>query len=314
MTLKKTLTVLALAALLAAPLLARDRYEEKFERTEALAKDGRVVLTNISGTIEVRGWNKDEVKIDAVKYSEARNGDKAKENAAEVTIEVLREGSTLRIETRYPKRNRFWGNDNLNVSVDYKLWIPEKAALEVKSISGDVNTEAVGGTLKIDSVSGEIVARGAAAGAEIKVVSGDVDVADVTGDAFLKTVSGDVRVSKVRGSVEAETISGELELLDVADARSVNAKTLSGNCVLSGRLVSQGRYSLKSHSGDVRLTIPADSAFDFEAETFSGNIDTDFEIQVSGKVSPREIRGTVKGGGAFVRLATFSGSIELRKN
>jgi len=314
MTPKKTLTVLALAAVLAAPLLARDRYEEKFERTEALARDGRVFLSNISGTIEVRGWNKDEVKIDAVKYSQARSEAKAKENAAEVTIEVFREGSTLRIETRYPKRSHFWGDDNLNVSVDYKLWIPEKAALEIKSVSGDVNTDAVGGALKIDSVSGEVVARGAAAGAAIKVVSGDIDVADVTGDAFLKTVSGDVHVTKVRGSIEAETISGELELMDVADARSVIAKTLSGNCVLSGKIVPQGRYTLKSHSGDVRLTIPADSAFEFEAETFSGDIDTDFEIQVSGKVSPREIRGTVKGGGAFIRLATFSGSIELRKN
>lgn len=314
MTLKKTLAILVLATVATAPLLARDRYEEKFERLEALAADGRVVLSNISGSIEVRSWNKAEVKIDAVKFSESRSEAQAKENAGEVTIEILREGSTLRIETRYPRRNRFWGGDNLNVWVDFKLWIPEKAGIDIKSISGDVDAEAVGGPLKIDTVSGEVVARGAAAGIGIKVISGDVDVADVAGDAFLKTVSGDIRVSKVRGSIEAETISGELDLLDVADARSVNAKTLSGNCVLSGRLVPQGRYTLKSHSGDVRLAIPADSAFDFEAETFSGDIDTDFEIQVSGKVSPREIRGTVKGGGAFVRMTTFSGSIELRKN
>jgi len=198
--------------------------------------------------------------------------------------------------------------------VDFKLWVPEKAALELHSVSGDVNAESVGGTLKIDSVSGEVVARGAGAGAEIKLVSGDIDASDIVGDAFLKTVSGDVRVSKVRGSIEAETVSGELELTDVADARSVNAKTLSGNCLLTGKLVPQGRYTLKSHSGDVRLTIPADSAFEFDPETFSGTIDMDFEIQVSGKMSPREVRGTVKGGGAYVRMATFSGSIELRKN
>lgn len=314
MTLKKSLAAVALAAFVIAPLAARDRYEEKFERTEALAKDGRVYLRNISGTIEVRGWNKDEVKIDAVKYSEARSEATAKENAAEVKIEVTREGSTLRIETVYPHRNHFWGDNNLNVSVDFKLWVPEKAAVEVHSVSGDVDAESVGGALKIDSVSGEVVARGAGAGAEIKLVSGDIDASGIAGDAFLKTVSGDVRVSKVRGSIEAETISGELELTDVADARSVNAKTLSGNCVLTGRLVPQGRYTLKSHSGDVRLTIPADSAFEFEAESFSGTIDTDFEIQVSGKMSPREIRGTVKGGGAYVRMTTFSGSIELRKN
>lgn len=61
--------------------------------------------------------------------------------------------------------------------------------------------------------------------------------------------------------------------LKVSEAKSISAKSLSGNVLYQGRIDPQGRYTLKSHSGDLRMTIPADSAFEFDAETFSGVID-----------------------------------------
>src|SRR4030042_622931 len=90
-------------------------------------------------------WNQDQVKIEALKVSQASSLEKAKENAAKVTIEVVQEGSLLRIETKYPKSDKFWGGESVNVSVGYRLWIPEKAALKAQHISGDINAEALGG-------------------------------------------------------------------------------------------------------------------------------------------------------------------------
>ncbi len=61
------------------------------------------------------------------------------------------------------------------------------------------------------------------------------------------------------------------------------------------------------------MTIPAGSGFDLEANTFSGDIDSEFEITVSGKISPKEIRGTVGKGGATLILKSFSGNVDLKK-
>jgi hypothetical protein len=61
------------------------------------------------------------------------------------------------------------------------------------------------------------------------------------------------------------------------------------------------------------MFLPADSAFDFEAGTFSGSIESDFEIKMSGKISEKEMRGVVNGGGASVKLSSFSGDIKLKK-
>jgi DUF4097 and DUF4098 domain-containing protein YvlB len=109
-------------------------------------------------------------------------------------------------------------------------------------------------------------------------------------------------------------VSGGIEMSEISGAAGINAKTLSGNVDYRGLLEAKGRYSLKSHSGNVRMSLPADSAFSFDAETFSGVVDSDFKIEVSGKISSREVHGNINGGGAEVQLSTFSGSIDLKKS
>lgn len=293
---------------------ARERYEEKFDKTVALAKDGKVDISNISGDIVVAVWNQDQVKVEAVKVSQASSLEKAKENAGKVAIEVVQEGNLVRIETQYPKSNKFWGGDSVDVSVDYKLWIPEKAALRANNVSGDVTAESIGGAAALKAVSGDVRLAKGAGGADCNSVSGNVTVAEVTGSAFLKSVSGNVKASLVKGSVEAETVSGDVELLDVSEAPTVRVKALSGDVLYRGQVSKQGNYSLKSHSGDVVLYLPADSAFDFEAETFSGGIESDFEIKLVGKISPREMTGSVNGGGAVLKVSSFSGDVKLKKS
>ncbi|TES87201.1 MAG: hypothetical protein E3J89_01180, partial [Candidatus Aminicenantes bacterium] len=107
---------------------AKETYEEKFEKTVSLANDGKVTLENITGSIDIKSWNKREVKIDALKISRASTLDKAKENAGLVKIEVEKEGNTLRIKTEYPDRGKIWRRRSLNVSVKYSLMIPAKAS------------------------------------------------------------------------------------------------------------------------------------------------------------------------------------------
>ncbi len=305
------LLVLVFSAAVAAE---KEKYEEPFEKVLALAKDGKVQISNISGDIEVRSWSEGQVKIKAVKVSRAASVSQAKENAAKVAIEITTEGNVVRVETKYPKSGKFWRGESVNVSVDYWLWIPEKAGLKVKNISGDIDVEGTGGVLDLSAISGDVSLRKASGTADCNTISGDLEISGISGDIFLKSVSGDITAGQVKGSIEAETVSGEVKLMEVSEAATIRAKALSGEIVYRGRINPAGNYSFKSHSGNVELELPADSAFDFTAETFSGNITTDFEIKVTGKISTREMSGVVNGGGASVKLSSFSGDIRLRKS
>jgi len=284
---KKVITPAAILILLlflmgfnpAEPAAAKEKYEETFEKTVSLAKTGKVSLKNVSGDIEVKTWDRAEVKIEALKTSQAETMEKAKENAAKVKIEVIEEGNLLRIEADYPEVSI----KGLNVSIDFDLFIPDQAALKIKSVSGDVTLENIGGAVETEVVSSE------------------------------KTVSGDITLEQLKGSLEAETVSGDIELSGVSGAKYIKAKVLSGSVTYQGSIEAASRYEMKSHSGDIEMFLPSDSAFDIEAETFSGDIETDFEISVSGKFSKKKIMGTVNGGGAVLSLSTFSGDIILEK-
>ena len=307
--------------------IAKEKFEEKFEKTVALAKDGKVYLSNIAGDIDVKTWDRGEVKIDALKVSKHSSMDKAKEYAGLVKIEVTEEGGTLSIVTKYPKN----GPKNMSVSVDFNLMIPAGATADINSVSGDltltniggaakaetvsgdVTLEKVAGTLKGKTVSGNVTVMGAAKGVYCKSVSGNVKVDDVVGDAELQTVSGTIEAGSVKGSITAENTSGDVKLIDVTDAKVIKAKTLSGDVDYVGVIYSDGSYNFKSHSGVVILSVPSDAAFDLEAKTFSGSIESDFEITLTGKISKKELKGSVNGGGATLEVKTFSGDVHMKK-
>jgi hypothetical protein len=312
---------------LAASAQGKVKHEEKFEKTESLAKDGKVEIRNISGDVEVTTWDRGEVKIDAMKASRASNMEKAKEYAAKVKIEVTRENGILKVETKYPKPSI----KGLSVSVYYKVTIPSQAAVKAKSVSGDVTLEKIGGKAAANTKSGDVTVVGARNGANAETVSGTVKVMDIqngvygktasgnvhakniTGNADLNCVSGDVTAEDIRGSVEAETVSGSVKLMGISAADVVKGKTMSGSTIYMGEINPNGRYSLNAHSGKVEMTIPSGSAFDLTASTFSGSIKVDFKVMMSGTLSKKKISGSVNGGGADVNLKTFSGNVYLKK-
>ncbi|MDH7493652.1 MAG: DUF4097 family beta strand repeat-containing protein [Candidatus Saccharicenans sp.] len=304
--------VLMLGLLLILPLLAREKYEEKFERTEKLTRDGMVMVSHVSGDLKFLVWKEEKVKIEAVKYATGSTEAKAKENADKVTIEVKAEPGLVRIETKYPESRRWFGGDS-NVSVDYTIWIPEQASIDSKSVSGDVRVEKTGGAVRVSTVSGSVTVMGGKKTVSAKAVSGDIEVIGTEGDCELSSVSGDIRVSQVKGSVEAEVVSGSVKLQNIQEARRVSAKSISGTVEYRGQVLPDGSYRFSSHSGEVRLFLPEDSSFDLEATSFSGTVTTDFPVQVMGKLSGKTIQGRVGKGGAEVSAKAFSGSVEIRK-
>jgi hypothetical protein len=305
----------------------KEKYEETFAKTESLAADGRVEIRNVSGNVEVTTWDKNEVKIDALKTSRANSMDKAREYSEKVKIEVTKEDGVLKIATVYPKPSI----KGMNVSVNYKVVIPAQAAINARSVSGDVSLENIGGKAAAETTSGDVTVSIAKNGANAESVSGDVEVADIengvycktasgdvearniTGNADLNCVSGNVVAENVMGDVEAETVSGSVKMLGISRADVIKGKTMSGSVIYEGDISSSGRYSLDAHSGKVEMTIPSGSAFDLTASVFSGSIDTEFEVLVSGKVNKKQISGSVNGGGADVNLKVFSGNIYLKK-
>ena len=84
----------------------------------------------------------------------------------------------------------------------------------IKTVSGDVLLERVGGDLRFTTVSGDMLARSVGRSVEGKSVSGDVRVDSVReGNVTVQSVSGDIEVGVEAGTnldVDAGSVSGDL--------------------------------------------------------------------------------------------------------
>jgi hypothetical protein len=52
----------------------RGSLSEEFHQTYALAADGRIELDNINGDVRISSWDQNQVKVDAVKYADTKEG------------------------------------------------------------------------------------------------------------------------------------------------------------------------------------------------------------------------------------------------
>lgn len=189
----------------------RGAFTEEFHQAYAIASDGRIELDNINGPVHISSWDRNEVKVDAIKYADE------KEKLAEAKIEIDSGKDYLSIRTKYPKYENTWtrGSHENPASVEYTLTVPRTARLdEIKLING---------ALDITGVSGEVRAS---------CINGRLEAHDLAGRAKLSTINGrmDARFAQLSGQdIDLNSVNGSLELTIPSDSNAeVEASTVSG--------------------------------------------------------------------------------------
>jgi len=205
-------TVCVLLALsLAAHASDSHAYTEEFHKTYAISAQGRVELDNINGAVHISTWDRNEVKVDAIKSAST------KERLDEARIEVDSGADHVSIATKYPDHDHSsnWGSHNNPASVEYTLTVPRGARLdEIKLING---------SLDVTGVSGEVHAS---------CINGKLEAHNLSGRAELSTINGrlEARFDQLAGSsVELNSVNGSLELTIPSDSKAeIEASTVSG--------------------------------------------------------------------------------------
>jgi DUF4097 and DUF4098 domain-containing protein YvlB len=200
----------ALIAMILAPsaqALSGNNVTEEFHRTVPLNANGRVSLENINGNVEITGWDKNEVQIDAVKSA------RDQQRLDEAKIEIEGSGSEVRIRTRYPEAP---SHDNL-ASVHYTVHVPAGAELDkISLVNGSLDVSQVRGEVNANLVNGKLKAHDLAARAELSTVNGSSEVSYGT----LANVS-EVKISAVNGSINL--------VLPPSPNAEVSASSVSGS-------------------------------------------------------------------------------------
>jgi DUF4097 and DUF4098 domain-containing protein YvlB len=192
----------------------RGAFTEEFHQTYALTPDGRVELDNINGAVHISTWDRNEVKVDAVKSADV------KDRLDDARIEIDSDKTSLSIRTKYRDHDLTfnWGSHNNPASVEYTLTVPRTVRLdEIKLINGSLDITGVTGEVHASCINGRLEAHNLAGRAELSTINGHLDARfdQLAGSSIeLNSVNGSVALtipSDSKAEIEASTVSGGIE-------------------------------------------------------------------------------------------------------
>jgi DUF4097 and DUF4098 domain-containing protein YvlB len=311
----RVLVVAVAFVAIAFPATAQNEVTERFSKTAHLDQNGTFDLTNISGNVVITGSSGRDVTIEAVKRVQRPNPNAARALLQMIDIQVAEQANRVEVRTVFPRPRNFPG------SVDFTIGVPDEANVTLKMMSGNVRATNISGGVRADVVTGNLVVAAARRIEALKSVSGDIEIVDASADDFVtvSTVSGNITVRGLKGrTVQLGTVSGNVRMDDVQSDRLM-ARAVNGNIDYAGDLARSGRYEFVSHSGDIRLMLSGGTGFEVQANSFSGNVRSDFPVnrragaEGGGGVTPRGIRGVFGDASAMLVLRAFSGNISIAR-
>ncbi|MDX9991103.1 MAG: DUF4097 family beta strand repeat-containing protein [Anaerolineales bacterium] len=168
------------------------------------------------------------------------------------------------------------------------------------------------GPMTVDSNNGSITIEGLRVRGEVKVTSqfGDISLNNVKAEAYMiESQNGRILVDGAAGRVSVASQFGEIKLLK---AVNVTAKltAVNGGITFEGSL-GDGPHVFESEYGSINLTLPEESALDFDLKTEFGSITSEFAMTVKGKIEEKHWQGKINGGGPELTVHTNNGNITL---
>ena len=183
---------------------------EEFHQVYQISADGRIELDNINGPVHITSWDRNEVKLDAVKRAWT------KERLDQARIEINASANSLSIRTQYPGHDNTWnGRHDDPASVEYTLVVPRRARLdEIKLVNGSLDIQDVAGEVRASCVNGRLQARNLEGRTELNTVNGELDASMSqlpSSPLEFSAVNGGLRLtlpSDAKADLEANTVSG----------------------------------------------------------------------------------------------------------
>jgi len=258
--------------------------------------EGQVEIVDVSGHIEVVGWDQAEIAVTGT----------IGERVERVDLNTNGDHATVRVVL--PSLSFSGGSGAANLVVH----VPRKSLVRSSLVSAALETRDLVGEQRLRTVSGDIKAH-LVRGGSVNSVSGDLHlVADGTEGLEIETISGDVHVDGSISALRVQSVSGELKI-QLGTFTTARIKTISGEAQFGGSLGSGGRFEAESVSGEIGIRFGATPAADFDVESHTGSIANCFgPAPQTSQYGPGSHLVFRSGDGAGrVRVSTLSGDIRL---
>src|SRR2546425_3149847 len=247
-------------------------------------------IENFGGTIDVKTWDKDALKI-------------AADHSLRDRVRIVRTGSAIRLKVK----SRRW----VPAEIRYRITAPRWMKLELSGVNTDIDVEDSRGEVRAETVQGDITLKGGQGFASLSSIQGEVTAQGVRGRVEVSSVNQGVHVVNVTGPIFAESVNGAI-MIEGAQSDSVEASTVNGPVTYEGKVSDVGYYRFATHNGCIDVAMPEQSNATLSLSTFSGGIDSSFPVTLK-KIRSKHFETTLGNGHAKFELESFQGTIFLRR-
>jgi DUF4097 and DUF4098 domain-containing protein YvlB len=285
--------------------------DEAFNGRAAIGVRGTVDIATVRGDVTISGIDGNQVRVAAVKRVLEANKEYARTVLQNLRVRMTERGGGVDILTEVPEGRL------PPIEVNYQIGVPYSASVTLRNFGGKIRVENVKGELRVEAFGGGDMTLSGVGRVRLAKSVGNLAIEGAEGDdVTAETSLGRLQVANVRARwVELRSISGAIAVSDTLCDRCT-LTTASGAIDFSGPLKPDGRYSLNTQTGDIRLTPTGNVSFDLEAMT-GGKLTSEFQLR-SGRTPPpspgaqrRILRGVVGAGSSIIWLRSFGGDVSI---
>jgi hypothetical protein len=296
--------VLALAPVLAGALLLTgcdledfDSYQADFHYRYDLQPGGRLNVENANGSVEIEGWDRNEVEISGVKYASRQS------LLDELRIEIHNSPDAITIRTVRPYHPQW------SAGARYTIRVPRQTVVDrISTSNGPIRVRDIG------SSDGHLQTL------NLRTSNGLIRAENVTGVIDAQTSNGWVDLDEINGGATVRTSNGLVTIrLNHFTDSPLRVTTSNGAVDLTVRNQPQDSIRAETSNGSITLHLPADSGARLRADTSNSAISSDFDVlerfedHDHGRWN-NHVDGKLGSGGPEIELTTRNGHISILKN
>lgn len=304
---KMTLALLALLTFLVSEVFARQDGEPYRTETFQTSSSPEVQVRTSGGSIHLEGHGNNEVRV--LMY--ARRGGEylspADSDLDNFEITIEQRGNEVVAEARRKENGRFWsGNRNSNISISFRVYLPEGSSAQGRTSGGSVRAENISNALSLRTSGGSVNASNIHGTAELRTSGGSMSLENMSGTITASTSGGTIRASDLSGEAELSTSGGSIRLEDIS--AKVSART-SGGSIEASFTEFNDDIELRTSGGSITISIPPTENFNIDLA--GSRVNTELR-NFTGDTDRRSIRGRIGDGGPVIKASTSGGSVQLR--
>lgn len=253
---------LLLIVLLALPVDAAT-LRDTFDQSWKVGPGGALNLSNENGSVEIESWDRDEVRVRAEITLKAGSNQSAREAMDRFEIVTAREGDEISVTSRKPRGQdgflAWLAGSQIEVDINYEIRVPRHLDVEIETVNGSIQAQALSGVIALDSVNGRITVKDSRGAVSADTVNGSISVelVDVAAGERMAfgTTNGGITLSlpaDVKADVDAATTNGsitsDLPLTSDSFSKSRIRGTLNGGGVPIRMRTTNGSIRISSSS------------------------------------------------------------------